>query len=87
MLSKNGIVTDVNLVIDLAPAPEDGVAQGAAIDIAVRPDLDVILDDDSSQVRKPLPFSPLVALVPESVRSKRRSRVNDHIPPDADLVV
>ena len=44
-------MTDLNQVVDLGSLADDRVADGAAIDRGLSPDLDVVLDDDAADLR------------------------------------
>src|SRR5262249_11685761 len=46
MASDRDVVRDLDEIVDLAALADDGVANRAPVDRAVRPDLDVVLDDD-----------------------------------------
>ena len=52
VLPDLAVVADVNEVVDLCSAPNARFVERAAIDRGVRSDLDVILDDQPSHLRK-----------------------------------
>ena len=45
------VVADLDLVVDLGALADDGVPDGAAIDRCSRPDLHVVLNDDTANLR------------------------------------
>src|SRR5581483_7514702 len=66
VLAHVAVVPDLHQVVDLGAAADDRLAEGRAVDRAVGPDLDVVLDAEASHLRD-LPVGPTVEGVAEAV--------------------
>lgn len=76
------IVSDVNQVVDLRSAPDSGLIEGAPIDGRIRPNLHIIFNDQSSNLRKLLVMARLaIPHVTEAIAAQHSPGMrNDAIP-------
>src|SRR5207244_496088 len=79
------VVTDLNQIVEFHAAAQHRIAEAAAINRAVSPDLTVILDANSTELQQFHLTPRLVWHKPESVRANHRSRMNNN--PAADFAV
>ena len=77
-LADPHVVADLHEVVKLRPAPDSRLAQSAAVNTRVRADLNVVFDDDRSDLRELVVDARLVAHVAEPVRADDHARVQHH---------
>ena len=53
LTSDGHIVGDLDQIVDLGAFPDHGVAAAAAIDRRIGADLDIVLDNDTAELRAP----------------------------------
>ena len=75
--ADDGVVADLDQVVDLGPAADDRLPEGGPVDGGIGADLDVVLDDDPTDLGD-LPVRPAVEDVAEAIGAEHRARVHDH---------
>src|SRR5437016_4239281 len=80
VLADADVVADLHEIIDLGPFPDYRLAEGGAIDRAIRADLHVIFDADRSDLRN-LVVPPALGRESEAVRSDHHAAVRMHLLP------
>src|SRR5690349_19284218 len=78
-------VRDLDEVVDLRPAADDGRPERGAVDGGVRADLDVVLEDDGADLRD-LPVAVREREIPEAVAADDRAGMDDDAVADADTL-
>ena len=82
--ADQAVMSDLTEIIDLGSFADDGVAQSAAVDLGARSDLDVVVNDDTPDLRD-LDMLLAVGDVAEAVLADMTAGVNHH--PVSDMGV
>jgi hypothetical protein len=86
VLADFDVMSDLDQVVQLRSTPNDGCLERAAVDARVRANFHVILDDDSSNLRK-FGMTGTILDEPKSVRPDNGACVNNHAATNVDVSI